>query len=179
MVGSGKPKRSQTKPHFRFYPGAYADGGPFELSDTACEACDQPCTWRYTGGVLALLPPQNICAGCIAAGNLDKLLDNRRYQLADIDIEDETVSETLAQELLNRTPGVASFNPFVWPCMDNIPMAYVGTGDDQVLASDPAAIEATRVAFAAIGWDDNGPSPYALIFRELDGERLRAVIDLD
>ena len=112
MFGWGKPKRRETKPHFRFYPNAYASGGPLEESNTVCDVCGQPCGWRYTGGIYAPKRLVNCCAGCIAAGNLEKVLGNGFFGLADITIEDETLSDALQNELLTRTPGVGCFNPF-------------------------------------------------------------------
>ena len=181
MFGWGKPKRREIKPHFRFYPNAYANGGPLEESNAVCDVCGEPCVWRYTGGIHAPKRLENCCAGCIAAGNLRKTLGKGFFGLADISIEDETASDALQEELLACSPGVACFNPFIWPCLDGVPMAFIAAGDDPAFTSDSAAIEATRVAFADIEWEDNdaGSSPYALIFREVGGERLRAVIDLD
>ncbi|WP_298289491.1 hypothetical protein [Novosphingobium sp.] len=42
----------------------------------------------------------------------------------------------------------------------------------------PGTRTAIEEAFGEFGWD-YGPTPYALIFKELHGDRYRVVIDLD
>ena len=82
----------------------------------------------------------------------------------------------LAAEVLYRTPGVASFNPFDWPVRGGgEPLAYVGVGDDAALRRDPSVIAA--IAEAADGEDVLGSC--ALVFRTLDGATTSAVLDLD
>jgi uncharacterized protein CbrC (UPF0167 family) len=90
----------------------------------------------------------------------------------------EGAEPALAKEVLQRTPGVACFNPFDWPVLDAKPLAFVGYGEDPDLFANPDVRAAIGEALEALGWDC-GPSPYALIFREIDGKRYRVSVDLD
>ena len=58
-------------------------------------------------------------------------------------------------------------------------MAFVGYGDDEHLLEIVAVRSAIKAAFAEVGQTLDGPTPYALVFKEIDGERYRAVIDVD
>jgi len=170
-----KPKRAEEKPHFRFYPGAYEDGGPLVASLETCGCCGEPCVWKYTGNVYAR-EKVTVCAGCIAADNLSNVFKDG-YSLHDVELEQD-VEDTLNDELFGRTPGVACFNPFEWPVADGAPMVFVGYGEN--LTKDPDAIAATKIAFTELGWHgDSRPSTYTLLFRPLNGGAMRAVIDLD
>ncbi len=173
-----KPKREEEKPLFRFYPGAYDEGGPLIVSEDRCDCCGNPCVWKYAGNIYAR-EKFAVCAGCIGSGAIQSLFAKDGYSLHDIEFEFEVPRE-LADEVLERTPGVACFNPFVWPIHNGKPMVFIGYGDSPKLAKNAAAIEATENAFRALGAEGvSGPSPYALIFQELGGEVLRAVIDMD
>jgi hypothetical protein len=166
---------SSDQPHFRFNPGAYAEGRSFERSGEACHVCTKPCVWEYTGGIYALSEPR-VCARCIAAGRLGSFLGDVAFALHDVLIED--AEPALAQELLQRTPGFACFNPFDWPVLDAKPLAFLGHGDEAGLFAIPDVRTAISEAFEPFGWDC-APSPYALIFKEIDGERYRVSVDLD
>ena len=170
-----KPQRNDERPSFRFYPGAYEEGGPLKASNRTCDCCGKPCVWEYIGNIYGQ-GEAVVCAGCIAAGNLGTVFP-KGYSLHDIELE-QTVPDALSDELLGRTPGVACYNPFNWPVSGGAPMVFVGYGE--ALAKDPEAIAATQAAFNALGWDDAAaPSSYALLFRPLHGGAMRAVIDLD
>lgn len=167
------------QPHFRFNPNAYRYEHAFKASDDRCDVCAQPCGWKYTGNIYALTSPV-ACARCIANGALGAFLGGGRFALHDIEIEGAEAA--LETELLQRTPGVACFNPFEWPVLDGRPLAFVGYGPDEGVIDTPDAQAAIATAYADMGWDDVKPNPvdpYALVFRELDGGRYRAVIDLD
>ena len=166
---------SEEQPHFRFNPRAYEPGRAFEASDRICGNCARPCVWEHTAGVYAR-KPTILCARCIAAGSLETVLGGR-YSFHDGEVE-EGCDPALEVELLERTPGVACFNPFEWPVIDGVPLAFLGYGEDEALLGIPAVEAAMAAAFDELGWDA-GPSPYALIFRALDGETYRVVVDLD
>lgn len=167
---------SDDQPFFRFNPGAYEEKRAFERSSDACEACSRPCVWKYVGGIYALTEPI-VCARCIANGELGRLLGDDQFSLHDVEIHD--VDTTLKQEVLQRTPEVACFNPFEWPVIDAIPLAFLGYGEDENLLAIPEVRSAIESAFAELGWEFEGPTPYALIFKEVEGDRYRVTIDLD
>lgn len=164
------------KPHFRFYPGAYSVDAAFVPSTDACGVCREPCGWRYSGNIYAVTHPEIVCAACIASGRL--LAHVGDMSLQDVELDD--ADPALEAELMQRTPGVASFNPFTWPVIDGAPLAFVGNGDDPALQQIAAARAAVKRAAKEIGSDDcELPTPYALIFRTLDGERYEAALDFD
>lgn len=163
------------QPFFRFNPNAYEHAKVFEPSTEVCESCARPCVWKYLGGIYAEKEP-TVCARCIADGSLANLLGDDRYTLQDVELAG--AGQEFEREVLQRTPGVACFNPFEWPVLDAKPMAFIGYGEDERLIAIPAVRTAMESAFAQFGWDF-GPSPYALIFREVDGDRYQIEIDLD
>lgn len=160
------------KPVFRFHPGAYDDGA-FQASDDICSACGKACVWRYVNSIYALPPdPQAICARCIADGRLANAVPDGDYTLHDCEFDEEP-SDALAAEVEQRTPGFATFNAFVWPVRNGIPLAFLGFGEDASLANKAEVKAAIAEAGAEL-------SPgYAIIFRSLDGGVWVAAVDPD
>jgi uncharacterized protein len=168
---------SADQPYFRFNPGAYENGHSFERSSEVCEVCSRPCVWKYKGSVYIEEKPPVVCARCIANGELGRFLDDEHFSLHDIEMSGAEPS--LKKEVLQRTPGVTCYNPFEWPVLDAKPLAFVGYGENQTLLDIAAVRSAIEAAFGEIGQKFDGPTPYALVFKEIDGERYRAVIDFD
>src|SRR5262249_22050754 len=121
---------SDDQPYFRFNPGAYEEGRSFESSSDVCAVCLRPCVWKYTGNVYAIGNP-TVCSRCIASGELGKYLSDEHFSLHDIVMNGAEPS--LEMEVLQRTPGVACFNPFEWPVLDAKPLAFAGYGGDKRL----------------------------------------------
>ncbi|WP_312589747.1 CbrC family protein [Comamonas terrigena] len=169
---------SERQPFFRFNPGAYQEGRAFEPSDETCGVCAQPCGWKYRGNIYMRADGPTICACCIADGRLGALLEGEGFSFHDVELDG--ADPALEQELLERTPGVACFNPFEWPVLDSMPMAFLGYGEDKGLLAIDAVRSAISETFAEVGWTEPaGPSPYLLVFKEVNGDRYRAVLDLD
>lgn len=166
---------SQNQPYFRFYPGAYGPRGSLEPSDDVCEVCRKACVWKYTGVVYSTKDVEVVCARCIADGRLAASLE-KDMQLHDITLNG--AARSMEEELLTRTPGVSSWNPFDWPVLDRTPLAFIGYGEDAEIEADPKAVAAIRSARERDFGNDNDVG-YPLVFRELNGRRYRAVIDLD
>lgn len=164
------------KPFFRFHPDAY-EHGVFEKSDAPCAACGKPCVWAYTQHIYALPPePAPVCARCIADGNLGVVIVDGDYGLHDFTFDDDPAEE-LATEVEQRTPGFATFNPFVWPVRNGAPLAFLGFGEDEALARDPS-VKAAIVALAKAMGVEIGAQD-AMIFKTLDGEAYVATLDID
>lgn len=162
-------------PYFRFYPGAYE--AEFEESAKQCEVCGDPCGWRYTGIIYSKEYPEVVCAACIHSGRLRAYV-GARMSLHDVELEG--ADSELQTELLERTPGVASFNPFPWPVRNGVPLAFVGHGDDEAVQRIPEAHAATAQAALECGFDDIAlPTPYALVFKGLDEAHYAVVFDFD
>lgn len=162
------------QPFFRFNPRAYEPGRAFKASDEPCGHCARPCIWEHTAGVYAV-NEAILCARCVAAGGLEALFGGR-YSFHDVEVEN--ADPALEAELLQRTPGVACFNPFEWPVIDGMPLAFLGYGEEADLLAIPEVEMAIAAAFEDFGWD-GGPSPYALIFKQVDAPHYRVVVDLD
>ena len=164
------------QPTFRFFPTAY-DEDVFVRTDDPCDICRQPSVWRYNGNIYVEGNEPLTCAGCIAEGRLAAYLKPRDFALHDIELDQ--VDETLAEELVKRTPGVPCFNPFPWPVIDRVPLAFIGYGDDTRIWDNLEARAAIVAAFDELGDTCDGPTPYALVFQTLDGGRYCAVLDFD
>ena len=156
-------------PHFRFNPNAY-ENSCLEESDDACGVCGRACGWRYVGNIYMVGDPPIVCARCIAEGGL-----GRKYSCGFHDMEfSEEPDAALVEEIEVRTPGFATYNPFTWPVRDGMPMAFVGYGDDRDLLKAPGVLDAVE---GVTGF--RGASSNTLIFREVDGDGIEAVLDLD
>ena len=164
------------KPFFRFHPGAY-ERGSFVASDKPCDVCRRPSVWLYGGLVYVAGHPPAVCARCIADGALSAF-SKGRHAMHDADFGDD-VDGALADEVMQRTPGFSTFNAFEWPVRDGKPMVYVGHGDEAATWTNPAAAKAIRKLYEDEGEPIAGTTPYALVFRELDGARHVAIMDLD
>lgn len=168
---------SDDKPFFRFHPGAY-ERGAFVQSSEPCGVCGRPSVWLYAGIVYSSVGKPSVCARCIADGSLSAHLDGD-YSLHDADLEDE-VDADLESEVMQRTPGFATFNGFEWPVLDGKPLVFVGHGDEDATWENEEAAEAIRRLFEE-EHDEilDGPTPYAIAFREIDGPRYVAIVDFD
>jgi uncharacterized protein CbrC (UPF0167 family) len=164
------------QPLFRFNPNAYADGISFKRSQDVCELCRRPSVWEYTGNIYTTSPRSTVCARCIAEDRLLGFLQDDLATLHDVDISGAEIS--LAKEVITRTPGVPCLNPFEWPVINGIPLAFMGYGDNAALINLPGVEEAIREGFAEYRQDSSLVS-YVLIFKQLDGDRYRVVVDLD
>jgi uncharacterized protein len=124
------------------------------------------------------LPPEPdaICARCVADGNIAKAVPEGDYGLQDSTFDEEP-TEALAIEVEQRTPGFATYNPFVWPVRNGMPLAFLGFGADANLAS----ILGVQAAIAALSADMGAEiaPDYAMIFKSLEGETYIATLDLD
>lgn len=169
--------RNGEAPEFRFSPNAYEEGRSIERSDASCEVCFRPCGWRYTGSIYTASPPGTLCVRCIADGSLGRFIGGGGYTLHDVEMDG--ADPALEREVMERTPGIACFNPYTWPVLDGMPLAFIGYGEDAAVTAMPEARAAIAAAFVKLGWDAEESSPYALVFREIDGPRWQAVIDLD
>jgi uncharacterized protein CbrC (UPF0167 family) len=166
------------QPHFRFNPNAYQSNRAFEASTEQCDVCDQPCGWRYTGSVYAEGDAPFVCARCISDGKLKAYMGDRSYSLHDAELEG--VDAATQSELLERTPGVSSYNPFSWPVIAGKPLAFIGYGDEDAVWNDAAARKTLVDAYKAdIDEELTEPTPYGLVFKQLDGPTYVAVIDAD
>ncbi len=165
------------KPHFRFNPNAYNPGRVFEKSDEICEVCDRPCEWKYTGSIYDQKNPVS-CASCIADGSLERFADSKWFGLHDISMEE--ADPELEREVMCRTPGVACFNPYDWPVIEGVPLAFLMYGDeDSELWNDLSVREEVKRAFGDSPWDGKKPGAYVLLFKQIDGHEYRAVVDPD
>jgi uncharacterized protein CbrC (UPF0167 family) len=164
------------KPFFRFHPGAY-ECGAFVASDKPCDVCGRPSVWLYDGSVYVAGDPPDVCARCIADGKLSAFCKGR-HVMHDADFA-EHADDALGEEVMQRTPGFSTFNAFEWPVLDGQPMVYVGHGDEPGTWKNAAAAEAIRQLYEDEGDPLEGTTPYAIVFRELDGTRHVAIMDLD
>lgn len=164
------------KPFFRFHPGAY-ERGSFITSDRPCDVCRRPSVWLYNASVYVAGDPPNVCARCVADGRLSAFFRGR-HAMHDADFA-EDVADALAEEVMQRTPGFSTFNAFEWPVHDGKPMVYVGHGEEAATWEDPAAASAIRKLCEDEGDPLEGTTPYALVFREIDGARHVAIMDPD
>ena len=168
---------NEDSPNFRFNPGSYMAGRAFDRSDDICSVCSRPCVWKYAGVIYTSKEVPTVCARCIANGFVGKYVGGNDFSFHDIQLSGADVA--LEDELLRRTPGVSCFNPFEWPVLDGKPLAFVGYADDEELIISKDVYSAVREAFEAAGSNFDGPTPYALVFKEIDGDRYRAVVDFD
>jgi len=164
------------KPFFRFHPDAY-EHGVFEESREMCSGCAKPCVWKYNQHIYALPPePKAICARCIADGNAAKAVTDGDYGLHDLEFDGEP-SEALAAEVEQRTPGFATYNPFIWPVRNSVPLAFLGFGSDEALKGN-RGIKAA-IAKLVEEMESEFALDYAMIFKALDSDDYVATLDLD
>lgn len=164
------------KPFFRFHPDAY-EHGVFDESDEACRACGKTCVWAYNQHIYALPPePSPICARCVADGNMKTVIVDGDYGLHDFSF-DVDPAEDFACEVEQRTPGFATYNPFVWPVLNGVPLAFLGFGADPALAANLGAIAAIAALSNEMGVEIDPNS--AMIFKTLESETYVATLDLD
>lgn len=158
---------------FRFHPTAFTPGRAFEQVDGPCQVCGRATRWRYTGPFYARRTAHP-CPECIAEGRVATYVGDANFTFHDTDLRE--IHPQWREELLRRTPGFATFNPFSWPAKDGVPLAFVGYGDDVELLRNDRVRAAMNEAFED---ELDGPSPYGLVFSDLEGAHFRVVVDLD
>ena len=167
----------ERKPYFRFNPNAYQANRVFKPSDESCEVCARECVWKYTGSIYTPANP-TVCASCISDGKLEQFLGAENYSFHDT--EAEGANEDALQELLLRTPGVACFNPFEWPVMEGLPMAFMIYGDEESdLWRNPKVKAEVDAEYGDWPWDGKMPGSSVLLFKQVAGDQYRIVIDPD
>lgn len=162
------PAPEEDQPFFRFHPGAY--NRSFEPSEAVCPACRRTAIWLYIDNFYSVAGSA-VCARCIASGRAAEMFKGEFF-----DTRLEGAAPALRAEVLQRTPGFPVFNPFDWPVLDGAPLAFIGYGDEPAVWNDAEARAAINAAFEE---EAVAPAPYALVFKELDGPRYVAVVDLD
>ncbi|MEL6569871.1 MAG: CbrC family protein [Pseudomonadota bacterium] len=168
------------QPHFRFLPRAYELDGVFEKTDATCPVYQKPAGWRYVGSIYSNFRGEiQPGAQSIFERKLGSALGDDDYTLHDAEFSD-ALNADLEAEILQRTPGFPTYNPFTWPVRDDFPLAFIGYGDEAWVKDDKKARAAIAAAGQTLGEEDwDYPTSYALIFRTLDGETYAAEIDLD
>lgn len=176
------PSQGFAQPHFRFFPGAYEFGvdgeAVFKRHNGPCHCCGMRDIYAYQKRPYWIRRDEPvICAQCIADGRLGILIDNGdNYSMHDCQIEGVSDDNPDIEEIEQRTPGFATYNPFDWASIDGEPMAFMGYGDEEKWKY---VGEARAAMCETYGGQDAYPSPYFLLFKELDGNRYRATLDLD
>ncbi|MCX7357111.1 MAG: hypothetical protein NT015_03020 [Alphaproteobacteria bacterium] len=71
----------------------------------------------------------------------------------------------------------ATFNPFLWPVRNGVPLAFLGFGADDPFKEN----DAVKSAIAKLAEEMEGEiaPDYAMIFKTLDGDEYIATLDLD
>lgn len=164
-------KVSNDKPFFRFNPRAYELEGTFVESKETCDVCDEVCVWEYASRLYAAFDDFTICARCISEGRISDAIKGEHFSFHDADISG--LGAELLTELEQRTPGFATFNPFHWPTLEGMPLAFIGYGEETVIINDTQAQLAIVAAFRGI-FDDSEigtPNHYALVFKQIGGDQ--------
>jgi|SRR5690606_7321712 len=108
-------------PTFRFHPDPVRSGS-VARSDVLCEACGRTRGWAYAGPCHAETELDGrLCPWCIADGTAHARFDVTFHDVvlpADVD-------PGIADEIEQRTPGFATFQPIDWPACCGVPMGYV------------------------------------------------------
>jgi uncharacterized protein CbrC (UPF0167 family) len=110
----------QALPAFRFHPDP-VQSGSIERSPAACRACGRARGWIYVAGCYAEAElDRALCPWCIADGTAHAKFDVTFHDLT----LPEDADPEVVQEIEERTPGFANFNPFDWPSCCGAPMVY-------------------------------------------------------
>jgi uncharacterized protein CbrC (UPF0167 family) len=174
------------RPYFRFHPKSYDDGG-FIFSKQKCDVCSKPCILEYAGGIYVAGDEPRCCARCIHSGGLTSYLHGkgrffakkRDYALQDIEFSDPEIDSNLKDEILLRTPSVASVNPFTWPVISSKPTIYLGRGDDDELWQKPE-IQAAMAQYVLVELGDEdhtGPQAHIMVFKHFFEDQYAFAID--
>jgi len=108
-------------PTFRFHP-APEQSGAVERSPASCRACGRARGWIYTGPCYGETDlDDELCPWCIADGTAHAKFGASFHDMA----WPEDTAAADRDEIEQRTPGFATFNPFDWPACCGAPMAYL------------------------------------------------------
>jgi len=112
---------SQALPSFRFHPDP-VQSGSFEPSRKPCGCCGQARGYVYTGPCYVEEDfDAELCPWCIADGKAHRCFGVSFHELE----PGPGIDTAIADEIEERTPGFATFNPVPWPSCCGGPMAYL------------------------------------------------------
>ncbi|MFE1311013.1 CbrC family protein [Streptomyces sp. NPDC058755] len=163
-----EPPRRPVLPRFAYHSGA----GAMAPSDEPCVCCGQVRGWVYTGPVYgAEAPSRGICPYCIAFGKAAE-----RYGATFNDVIDGEVPDEVAREILERTPGIPSWQSPRWLTHCGDGAEFMEPAGTEELRHFPDAVEALRRECAEWGWSaervdayltalDTDDQPTAYLFR--------------
>lgn len=179
---------SQPLPSFRFHPDPLQSGS-IEPSPKPCGCCGQARGYVYTGPCYVEDDfDTELCPWCIADGKA-----HRRFGVTFHELEPGPGIDTaIADEIEERTPGFATFNPVAWPSCCGGPMAYLEPAGHtelkarhaellgRLVPSLEAAMRLPRAdAERLVDSLQRDHSPCAHVFRCAECRTSRAEIDFD
>lgn len=175
-------------PTFRFHPDPVQSGAVVASTET-CAVCNRARGYVYVGPCYVEDDfDATLCPWCIADGGAC-----RRFAVTFAEVSPGPGFDLrTADEIEERTPGFATWNPIDWPVCCNTPMAYLEpVGDAELRARHPelagslparVAAELAIPAAAAAALCQSlhrDHAPTAHLFRCLHCRVVRAVLDCD
>ncbi len=119
-------------PTFRYHPDPMATGNIRE-SDEPCECCGQVRGYIYTASIYAEDDVETVCPWCIASGEAARKFDALLSD--DYSLKQAGISEAVAKEVTQRTPGYISWQQEEWQTHCNDVCEFHGDASLQELSA--------------------------------------------
>ena len=164
-------------PSFRFYPGAYDDGA-IAPDDRPCELCGHARGQIYQGSLMGASPPTHVCPWCIADGSAGAAANCKFGAFNEVTAG---VASDVRDEVANRTPAPISWQDFIWPAHEGVPMIFEGRVTYDDVKYDASRLAALRAAApdeeTMIKWVSKDGDLNVMLFRSMDGRALIGICD--
>lgn len=136
-------------PSFRLYADPIGEGR-FLRSDATCDACGQARGWVSDAILYTSDRSKGVmCPWCIADGTAVRKWGGTFNEVADPLPADRLV------EVCERTPGIATWQDWDWPCHCNDAMRYLGQPTDVELRAQPAALDSLLTDLRQYEWGND------------------------
>ena len=141
-------------PTFRYHPDPVGTGS-VETSTTVCESCGAARGFVYTGLVYGPRGPEAVCPWCIASGQAHARLGVTFNDASGL----EGVSEAVAAEVEQRTPGFTGWQQERWLAHHGDACAFLGLAGAAEIEACASESLVTSLQ-EDLGWPDDEFAEY-------------------
>lgn len=148
-------------PFFRFHPDPIGSGSVV-ASDNRCQCCGKKRGWIYIGPVYAAagVADDALCPWCIADGTAHARLG---AEFVDSEAFAEPVTDALADEVINRTPGFATWQSERWLSCCGEPAAFITPAGRAEIAQRFPRLEAELMGHIVHELEISGAAAHSLL----------------
>jgi len=119
-----KSKTNKELPKFKYFEDPYKLNIIKRDDNIRCHCCNKLTGYNYEGVIYSVHDVSNVCPWCIANGAVGEKYDATFHDC--VYDESQLFDKSSVSEVMERTPGFPTWQPFTWPIRDGDFCMYVG-----------------------------------------------------